>query len=196
MSARLNFKMIQGSTFTQIFRWESALKVYVPITNITKAAPVVITAAGHGLAVGWRTKITNVLGMTQINSNDEYHIVTDKTIDTVTINALNTLSYTAYSSGGVLEYNQPVSLSGKTARMQIRPKLSSTTILEELTTEDGDIVLDDTEHTITINVSADKTDDFTFTSAVYSLEIISGSSVDQILSGVIVLEKEVTRPNP
>jgi len=196
MAARLNFKMIQGSTFTQIFRWESALKVYVPITNITKAAPVVITAPGHNLAVGWRTKITNVLGMTQINDNDTYHIVTDVDTDTVTINALNTLSYTAYSSGGVLEYNQPVSLAGKTARMQIRPKLSSTTILEELTTEDGDITLDDTEHTITINVSADKTDDFTFTSAVYSLEIVDGTSVDQILSGVIVLEKEVTRPNP
>jgi len=196
MAAKLNLKMIQGSTFTQVFRWESSLKVYVPITDITKAAPVVITAAGHGLAVGWRTKITNVAGMTQINSSENYHIVTDKTTDTVTINALNTLAYSAYTGGGVLEYNQPVSLSGATARMQIRPKLSSTTILEELTTEDGDIVLDDTEHTITLQLSATKTAGFTFNFAVYSLEIIKGVNVDQLISGNLSLEKEVTRPNP
>jgi hypothetical protein len=196
MSAKLNLKMIQGSTFTQVFRWESALKVYVPITNITKAAPVVITAASHGLTVGWRTKITNVAGMTEINSNEIYHIVTDKDSNTVTLNAVNSLGYHPYTTGGVLEYNQPVSLSGATARMQIRPKLSSTSILEELTTEDGDIVLDDTAHTITIQVSATKTAAFTFNFAVYSLEIIKNTNVDQILSGNLSLEKEVTRPNP
>jgi len=195
MSAKLNFKMKQGSTFRQVFRWESATKVYAPITAITKAAPVVITAVGHGVKVGWRVRITNVSGMKEINCDeDTYYIVTDVDTDTITLNAVNSLGYTTYTSGGVVEYNQPVSLSGRTARMQIRPKLGSTTVLEELTTEDGDITLDDTEHTITIEVSAEKTAAFTFTAAVYSIEIIDGTDVEEILQGNITLDREVTRP--
>jgi hypothetical protein len=197
MSAKLNLKIIQGSTFRQVLRWESSTKVYVPITNITKAAPVVITAVGHNIAPGWRARVTNVAGMKEINcGDDEYYLVSDVDTDTITINSLNSLGYTAYTSSGVVEYNSPISLAGKTARMQIRPKLTSTTILEELTTEDGDIILNNTDHTITILLPATKTDDFTFKTAVYSLEIIEGTEVTQLLTGNITLEKEVTRPNP
>ena len=192
MSAKLNLKMKQGSTFRQVLRWESSTKVYAAITDITKAAPVVITAAGHGLKDGWRTKITNVSGMKEINDDETYHVVTDTTTDTVTINALNSLGYTTYTSGGVLEYNAPVSLAGATARMKIKSKLTSTTIIEELTTEDGDLAIDNTEHTITISLSATKTAGFSFTSAVYSLEIVQGTDVTEIVQGTITLDKEVT----
>jgi len=194
MSAKLNLKMIQGSTFTKVFRWESSTKIYVPITGITKAAPVVVTASNHGLTVGWRARITNVAGMKEINCDEgEYYLVTAKDTNTITFNAINSLGYTAYTSGGVVEYNEPVSLAGKTARMQIRAKLASTTVIEELTTSDGDLALDNTEHTITIQLSATKTAGFTFTNAVYSLEIVNGTAVDQILTGNISLEKEITR---
>lgn len=121
---KLNLKIYQGSTFKQVLRWESATKVYVPITNISKGAPVVVTAANHAVPLGWRARVTNAGGMKEINQLD-YNIVTQTTQDTVTFNQVNSLSFTAYTSGGVLEYNQPAPISGLTARMQIREKLAN-----------------------------------------------------------------------
>lgn len=190
---KLNFKMYQGSTFKEVIRWESSTKAYKTITGITKAAPVVITATAHGIPIGWRTKITNVVGMTAINSTDTYYQVTDSTSNSVTINALNTLGFTDYTSGGVLEYNQPMDLTGMTARMQIRPSLTSTTIIDTYTTEIGTIAIDNTLKTITINVPATTTADYTFSTGVYSLELISGSTVYQIITGTISLVAEITR---
>ena len=81
--SKLNLKIFQGSTFAEVLRWESSTKVYVPVTAITKAAPVVITATAHGIPVNWRTKVTNVVGMKEINSTD-YYVVTAVTNNSVT----------------------------------------------------------------------------------------------------------------
>jgi len=190
---KLNFKMYQGSTFKEVIRWESSIKVYKTITGITKSAPVVITAVDHGLPVGWRTKITNVAGMTTINSTDNYNVVTGITADTVTINDLNSLGYAAYTSGGVLEYNQPMDLTAYTARMQIRPSLTSSTIIDTYSTELGTLVIDNTLKTITILVPATTTAGYTFSTGVYSLELILGSTVTQLITGTISLTQEITR---
>lgn len=190
---KLNFKVYQGSTFEEVLRWESGTKVYKGITSITKAAPVVITAAAHGCPVGWRVKVTNAGGMKEINSTDTYLTVTAADTNTLTINSLNTLGYTDYTSGGVVEYNMPVSLSGVTARMQIREKATSTTTLDELTTENGKIIINDSLKTITILVSAAATAAYTFTNAVYSMELINGTTVTPFIYGTISLEKEITR---
>ena len=190
---KLNFKMYQGSTFKEVIRWESSTKAYKAITGITKAAPVVINSTAHGIPVGWRTKITNVAGMTAINSTDTYHQVTNTTTDSITINALNTLGYADYTSGGVLEYNVPMDLNGMTARMQVRSSLTSTTTLAEYTTTDSTIVIDTIYKTITIQVPASVTAGYTFSTAVYSLELVQGTTVYQIITGNISLTPEVTR---
>ena len=189
---KLNLKVYQGSTFTQVLRWESYTKIYKPITGITQAAPVVITAIAHGITVGWRAKVSNVIGMKEINSS-EYYIVTDTTTDTVTINDTNAVGYTAYTSGGILEYNEPESLAGCTARMQIRAKVGSEIVLLELTTENGMININDTNKTITISIPAATTETLTFKAAVYSMEIVKGSVVTPFIYGNITLDTEITR---
>ena len=190
---KINFKIYQGSTFKEVLRWESATKGYSPISGITKSAPVVITAVAHGVPVGWRAKITNVLGMKEINSADTYHTVTEATADTITINAVNALSYTDYTSGGVIEYNMPVDLTGYTARMQLRLKLEDIEFIHEMTTENGGITIDNVNKTINLNILATDTALFTFSSVVYSLELISGVEVTPFANGSITLVKEVTR---
>ena len=190
---KLNFKIYQGSTFKEVLRWETSTKVYKPITGINKSAPLVVYATGHGIPVGWRTKITNVVGMKEINSAEAYHVVTNTNTDDVTINAVNSLSYTDYTSGGVLEYNQPRSLAGITARMQLRAKLDSTTVLLELTTANGGVVIDDVLKTITLNISASDTAALTFTQAVYSLELVEGTEVFPFIYGTVTVDKEITR---
>lgn len=189
---KLNLKIIQGSTFSQVLRWESSTKVYKTITSITNSAPVIIYSTAHGIPSGWRAKVTNVLGMKEINSTD-YYTITSTTTDTVTINSVNSLGYTAYTSGGVLEYNEPINLSGYTARMQIRSSLAGD-IITELTTDNAKIVLDNTAKTITFTMSATETAAFSFNSAVYSLELVSsGGQVTQLVNGNVTLVKEVTR---
>lgn len=190
---KINFKMYQGSTFREVLRRESSTKVYKPITAITKAAPVVITAVGHGVPAGWRVKVTNVVGMKEINNSNDYYTATNTTADTITLNAINALGFTDYTSGGVVEYNQPTNLTGVTARMQIREKLTSTTSLAELTTENGKIIIDTALKTITMLISAADTALFTFSSAVYSMELIEGTEVTPFIYGDISLVKEITR---
>lgn len=190
---KLNLKIYQGSTFVQVLRWESATKVYVPITQITKSAPVVVTASDHQIPVGWRARVTNAGGMKEINVLD-YNIVTSTTNNTVTFNQVNSLAFTAYTSGGVLEYNQPASLTGLTAKMQLREKLTSTTVLHELTTQNGGIVFDNALKTITLTIPAAVTALFDFTSAVYTLEFTDSQSKTTTFSkGNVLLEREVTR---
>ncbi len=193
MPTKINFKIYQGSTFKEVLRWESTTKVYVPITAISKSAPIIITAPGHTIPVGWRVKVTNVTGMKEINSADTYHTVTSVEPGTVIINAINALGYTDYVSGGVIEYNATNSLAGVTARMQIRSKITDELVILELTTENGGITIDDTAKTITMNISAAATMLLTFASAVYSMELINGSEVTPFINGVLTLEREITR---
>lgn len=190
---KVNFKIYQGSTFKEVLRWESSTKAYAPITGITKSAPMVVTSTAHGIPVGWRGKITNVVGMKEVNSTEVYHTVTAATTNNFTINAVNSLGYTDYTSGGVFEYNVPTSLAGMTARMQIRTKLEDTAVILELTTENGGILIDNALGTITIVITAVATAALTFTSAVYSLELIDGVEVIPFIYGSITLSKEITR---
>jgi hypothetical protein len=189
---KLNLKVIQGSTFTEVLRYESNTKVYTPITAIFNSAPMSLTAANHGMVVGWRATISNVLGMTEVNSLG-YIIATSLTNDNVTFNSVNAAGFKVYTSGGILEYNQPQSLLNLTARMQIREKLASTTTIDELTTENGKIIIDDNAKTITLVIPATTTQTYTFKSAVYSLELISGTTIIPFIYGNLTLDKEITR---
>lgn len=192
--SKINFKVYQGSTFNEVIRWEDSKKVYIPITNITQAAPCVVTAPIHGLPTGWGTKITNVGGMVEINSEDTYHIVTKLTSDTIEINALKTLGYRAYTSGGVLEYNKPMDITGYTARMQIREKNGSNRIITDLTTENAGIIMDPVGCGIVINIGATTTAEYDFTSAIYGLEVASPTgTVYNLANGMITLIKEITK---
>jgi len=197
--AKINYKIYQGSTFSELFRWESETKVYVPISSISKSAPCVVTTVDNPqLPAGWRFRVTGVSGMKEINSGiDSYYTATDVNANTkaITINAVNSLQYSNYTSGGVVEFNQPVDLSSYSGRMQIRETVDSTTILHEATTTNNQIVLNNTYKTIEINLPASVTQAFTFTTAVYSLELFTSQDnlVVPFLIGNLTLVPEVTR---
>jgi hypothetical protein len=192
--AKLNFKIYQGATFNEVLRWESSVRVYVPITDITKSAPLVVTAPAHGIPVEWRVKFTNIAGMADLNSDSTYHQVSSVTTDTITINSVNSLGFKSYTTGGVVEYNKPVDTADYTARMQIRAKVDSSDIILELTTENSGIFIDNIKKTIALNIPAITTAGFTFSTAVYSLEMVSsGGQVTPFIGGNLTLVKEVTR---
>jgi hypothetical protein len=69
------------------------------ITGITKASPGVVTANAHGLVAGDKVKITEVVGMTEVN--DVVFTVGTVTANTFQLSGINTTAYTTYVSGGV-----------------------------------------------------------------------------------------------
>ena len=195
--AKINYKIYQGSTFKEVFRWESQTKQYANISAITKAAPCVITTtANHTIPTGWRVRVNGVVGMKEINmtAEDSYYIVTAASSNTITLNQVNSAGYTTYTSGGVVEWNTPVPLTGFTAKMQIRETVDSSTVIAELTHLNGGITIDAANYTVTVTLTSTQTSAFTFPTAVYSLELTDANGdVTTFIQGNLTLIQEVTR---
>jgi len=86
-----------------------------------------------------------------------------------------------------------INLTGYTARMQIKLKRTSPSTIEDLTDGNGKIILGGAAGTITLLLTDTETAAYTFTSAVYDLELINGSgAVTRLLQGSVTLSTEVT----
>lgn len=195
----------KGDTFSRVERLslETLPFIYKAITAITKASPVAITSAGHGLTADWRVAVVSAGGMRQINAKNfppratDFHkaIITSSSI--IALNDVNSADYTTYTSGGSLVYYTPRSLASCTARLQIRATATAADpALVSLTSPSGGIVLDDTAHTITITIAATVTAAYTFYTGVYDLELVTGDAtpvVTKLLSGNVTVLDEVTR---
>lgn len=195
--AEQNFVIQQGKTWHEQFRLESEEIVYKEITAISRTAPVVITAVGHGALPGWRAAVTNALGMAEINAqannvlDDDYHLVTVIDDDNVSFNDVNAAGFHAYTSGGYLQYNAPLDLTGFTARMHMVD--SNGNVLVVLTTENGGITIDQATRTITLYLDDEATAAIAWRKAYYDLELISPSGiVTSPFGGVVTVAKERT----
>lgn len=201
-----DFVLQKGKTFSRVLRWETGPIVYKAITGITKAAPAVVTAVGHGAPDGWRVAIVSIprTSMYEINAKNappqdlDYHDAKVLTSSTIELNDVNSSEFHTWSSGGYVQYNTPQDLTGYTARMQIRDTTESTTILLSLNTNppgpDSRITLDNTAKTISLVIDAVTTAALTFSAGVYDLELVSaGGIVTQLLKGAITVEEEVTK---
>jgi len=76
------------------------------ITAITKASPGVITSATHGYTSGDEIYISGIVGMTELNGrNFRVTVINANTYSLTDLGgtAINTSSYTTYSSGGTTE---------------------------------------------------------------------------------------------
>lgn len=195
-----NLTIRQGSTFSKVFSWGTKPYVYKAITSVSLTAPCVLVVPSHSLVDGWPINISGVKGTKELNAKnnppsiDDTVLATVRDSNTLELNDVDASAYSAYQSGGFVRYATPVTLSGFTARMQIREKLKSTSTIDSLTTENSKIVLDDSSKTITLVLDAATTAEYSFKRAVYDLEMIdSMGAVTPLVSGSIFLEKEVTR---
>ena len=200
MASTKDLTIQQGRTFSLALRWESPPVVYRPITAIAQTAPARLTVPAHGVPDGWRVAITNVKGMTEINAeankltSRDYHQATVLDANTVEINDINAAGFKAYTSGGYIQFDTPVDLTGFTARMAIKNRVGGT-VLYTLTTENGGIVIDAAAKLVTLKISAADTTLMAFTTGVYDLEMVSGATpavVTALISGRVTVSKEVT----
>jgi len=88
----------------------------------------------------------------------------------------------------------PINLTGYSARMQMRASVASETILLELTTTNGGIVLGGSAGTVTVVFKDTDTVGVDWKSGVYDLELVNTSNQPmRFLEGTFELSKEVTR---
>ena len=88
----------------------------------------------------------------------------------------------------------PVDLTGCTARMQARAKITDQSVLLDLTTANGGIVLGGTSGTVEIKLTDGQTAAISWAGAVYDLEVVfSNGDVRRLLQGSISVSPEVTR---
>lgn len=189
----------QGKTYNSVLRWGAAPYKYAAIQAITQAAPAVVTSTAHGAPNGWPVAIVSVKGMTEINSAStppkikDYTKATVRDVNTIELNDLNASEFTAYKSGGYVQYLTPIELAGFTARMTIKNRVGGT-ILESLTTANNGIVLDNTAKTITLNITAAATALYTWKTGVCELELVSSAGIVSSLfvKNVVVIQEVTT----
>ena len=89
----------------------------------------------------------------------------------------------------------PVNLTGCTARMQVREKTESPTVLLDLTTENDGIVLGGVAGTIEFcRLPATQSAAINWKNGVYDLEIVfADGTVKRKIAGSVVISPEVTR---
>jgi hypothetical protein len=91
------------------------------------------------------------------------------------------------------ENNNPVNLTGYTARLMARESYDSPSAFISLTTSSG-ITLGGALGTITLSMSATQTAGLPATRGVYDLELVSSSgNVSRLLEGSLMVTPEVTR---
>ena len=107
------------------------------------------------------------------------------------------LNLTVKESNGALK-----SLSGYSARMQIRPSYDSTTVTESLTTSNGEITVNTSSSTISLSLAATRTANIAVDLGagkppksvyVYDLELVNGDDVSKLIYGNVTVYGEVTR---
>ena len=196
----LDLVIEQGKTLSRVIRWESSVRAWKAITAIGNVAPMLVTAVGHGMPDGWRAAITDVVGMIDANAghnppwDSELKPATYVGVDQVSFDDVSAAGFDAYVSGGYLFYYVPVSLATMTARMKIKDQIGGTELVSLTTQAGSGFVVDDTNKTITLTITAADTEAFTWTEGVYDLEMVDSSddSVVAIFSGSITVTDEVT----
>lgn len=89
--------------------------------------------------------------------------------------------------------DEPVDLTTYSARMQVREKHTSKTVVVNLNTEDGGISLGGEDGTIDIYISDEDTAEISAKDYVYDIELIASNEVYRLLEGKFIVTPEVTR---
>lgn len=197
--------IVAGTSFYLVLRWESEPILRKAITGISVAtgAPR-ITIASHGIPDGWRVAVTGSKGMTELNAEDstrlrdtDYYDATVIDANTIELNEVNGADFKPWTSGGVVQWNTPVSLAGFTGRLRVESRHGGTLLASNLVADAPlnllDLLIDDTLKTITSVFPATATTALSGKNGVWEVEMASGDAtpvITQLLRGKISVGKE------
>ncbi len=202
MTKTYDLDLRRGATFVLSVRWETEPWLYAAIASIALTAPVAITSAAQTIPDGWNVAVVDAKGLTQLNARNNPPKASDMRRATVVSNTViefNETSAAGYgrhtASTGYLAWMTPQSLLDHTARMQIKDRIGGTVLASLTSSPGGGIVLDDAGKVIEITITAEQSEAFAWTSAVYDLELVSAAGkVTALLEGAVSVSGEVTTP--
>ncbi len=200
-----DLSLVAGTSFSLVLRWESApiLRKAITAISVATGAPR-ITVDGHGIPDGWRVAVTGVKGMTELNAEDparlrdsDYHQATVIDANVIELNEVNGADFRPWTSGGVVQWNTPVSLAGFTGRLRVEDRHGGTLLASNLVADDPldilELLIDDTLKTVTAVFPAAATTALAGKSGVWEVEMVSGDAtpvVTQLLRGTVSVGKE------
>lgn len=178
-----------GASTRIVLRLETTNIRFTPITNITKSAPMRVTAPSHGLLDQWKVAIVDVIGMRQVNAVDsnairdkEFHLVDVIDDNTVDFPAISSSSFSTYASGGSLAYYIPFDMSAYTsARADVKRSVGGPVVLA-LSTETGTLEIDAGSSSLYINLDPSDLDGMECRSYVFDIELARPDGIDAICS--------------
>jgi hypothetical protein len=188
-----DFCIGSGETFHPVIRWGTTTLASVPITGISQAAPVVVTAVAHGMPNGWSCAVVAAQGVYPINAlnypprSSDWRKGTVLTADTVQLNAVSSADAVAYKSGGFLVYPTPAVLTGVSVAMTIydNPGLTGTP-LATLTSPAGGVTIDTAGMTINPLLQTAR---LTWSTGYYIVDATDGNGVvTQLMTGVLTIQ--------
>ena len=184
-----NLTIRKGETFNYTLRWMCDPIRYIPISKVSETLPITLTCKDHGLETSTPVTVINGKAKTQTTIvEDVAVIVVDK--DTIQLDT-DEAGIKAFSKADYVRTYTYVKLAGMSARCYFKQAIGSP-ILFELTTENGRIFLDETGNTITLTISALDTEQISFDSAKYDLELVQGDTVVRLIEGDVSVEGEIT----
>ena len=197
-----DIELRRGATFVLHVRWETTPWLYAAIASISLTAPVTITSAAHAIPDGWKVAVVDAKGLTQLNAKNNPPKASDMrraTVVSATQIQFNEISAAAFgkhqAGSGYLAWLTPHSLAGYTARMQIKDRIGGAVLASLTSSPGGGIVLNDAGKVIEITITAEQSEAFAWTSAVYDLELVSAAGkVTALLEGAASVSGEVTTP--
>lgn len=197
--------LVAGTSFSLVLRWESAPIVRKAITGLSVAtgAPR-ITIASHGILDGWRVAITGAKGMTELNAEDparmrdsDYYQATVIDANTIELNEVNGADFKAWTSGGIVQWNTPVSLAGFTGKLRVENRHGGNLLASNLVADAPlnilGLIIDTSLHSITAVFPSAATTALAGKSGVWEVTMVSGDATPvptQLLRGKLSVGKE------
>jgi hypothetical protein len=185
----------QGCNFDHTFQWLNQGLFMAPIELIQVGYPTIITVTGHGLNTvsPHPVILSGIEGIELLNSEDTaMPIATYIDADHFSV-PISSVSKIWIPGTGELTYHKPVDLTNYTARCVIRKNWYSSTIIDELSTSNGQITLGASDGSIQLTIPKADTAAYSFRHAWYDVDLTAPGGYEQrVFKGPITLEREVS----
>jgi hypothetical protein len=183
----------QGTDFDHTLQWYGNGKFIAPIENVEVGYPTILTVTAHLFSALSPTPviISGVEGCPHLNSTDTSIALATRVTDDIFTVQLSTVNNDWISGTGEITYWKPVDLTdGWTGVCNIRKNWYSSAILHTISTTAGTMTLG-ADGSVRLQISNIDTAAFTFTGAVYDIDLTKLGIISRVFKGPISLHRDI-----
>lgn len=188
MTPQIKLAISKGETFSKKVIFGCSPVQFLKVTGLDSSPPAKLTVPGHGLPDGWFAALVSAPWATGLRATQdpplktEYRPILCPDADHVVFDGVNSAGWT-FSPGAYLRTYSKYPFAGKTADLYVRQR---GTELLHLSTGGGGLSLED--GFLTIEIPADTTSAFSWTSGQVELTLTDGDVVSLLAQGAATVE--------